>query len=214
MNKAEILDGIKAMSMTEKDYDVLLGLCDSLSDEIFSKVIELILEGDLLISDFEPLLEDGESRKVVSESIAAQRSLYESASKLAAFREESGTGDDAIYQEYAIAKGDASYSDEKEKELSDILSSLAYGSGSSDPVTQACRARLYKDLMDGGVSEDEARHWMMSLDDFMVPVDWSNVRLNGYDLDFMRSKGLTEDMMKKIKAVAERIRMPAREGAR
>jgi hypothetical protein len=202
MTKQGIIDGIDSMRICEKDYDTLNMLCDYLDDSVFSKIMELILEGDLKISDFEPVFSDSAIGKAIAESIETQNELYTEMSRLAEFRAATDI------QKYGIVKGDSGYMDEKTEEINNILFSLVSQSSTGDPITDACRKKLYSDLLSGAISAGDASHWLMSINDYVIPVDYDHIVLNQVDIDFMNRNDLSVEGIKKIKSLAEYLRLP------
>lgn len=213
MNREEFLRAIDEMKIYEEDYKVISSLMGSSEDTFFVKVLEEVVKGNLQWSDFSRVFADGKYGATLSRNLESQQRLYEQLSRLARFRRE--TLNDPSYQidpsttMVGVTKrgqGESEYQFYTESELAE-RSALVRGLLSTDPsdsdIVKASKLRIYSAVQSGTISESDL---LLFARDYIVPISFEGQTLSESDISFMQSRGLTEDQVRKIKALSAFLR--------
>lgn len=102
----DILHKVDKMEIHERDYDTIKMLLKNTDEELFTKILEEVLLGNLYWSDFERYLANTNYPKLLRESIKSQMEMNSELSKLKALRMSIIDGEgDADKQNIAIKSG-------------------------------------------------------------------------------------------------------------
>jgi hypothetical protein len=213
MTGRELMSAIDKMAIYQKDYDAITALLALEDDRLFVKVIEEIAEGALRFTDLYRIFGDQKYASVLASNLESQQRLKEEIERTIAFRREFGPDPDysidpmttkigvTVQETGAPAKAfyDASEQDERSQQIYTLLSP----DQSDDLVTRRLKLAIYSAFQSGSISEDDL---MLFARDYIVPISEERQVLNGSDLSFMVENNLTEQQMKKIKALSAFLR--------
>jgi len=212
MTRNEMLEKIDKLAIYEKDYKVIESLIN-VDDRFFVKVIEEILEGNLFFSDFERIFQDESYSAILSRNLEAQEKLRTEIIRLAEFRKQ--TLNDPSYFidlktiSVGVTKTDPSdplnefYSYEKNMVVNNQIYQLLDTVSSDSPELVAVKLRIFKALELGQINKED---FLLFAKDYIVPISEEGQVLDRSDINFMVENGLTEDQMKKLKALSKFIR--------
>jgi hypothetical protein len=213
VNREEFLRAIDEMKIYEEDYRVISSLMGSAEDTFFVKVLEEVINGNLQWSDFSRIFADGKYGAMLAGNLESQQRLYEELGRLARFRRE--TLNDPSYQidpsttRVGVTKqvqGDAEYqfyTASEQAERSALIRDLLSTDPSDSPVVKASKVRIYSAIQSGLIAESDL---LLFARDYIVPISFEGQKLNESDINFMQKNGLTEDQVRKIKALSAFLR--------
>jgi hypothetical protein len=212
MTRSEMLDKIDRMPIYEKDYKVIESLIN-VDDRFFVKVMEEILEGNLFFSDFDRIFKDESYASILSRNLEAQDKLRTEIFRLAEFRRQilndPGYSIDLKTINIGVTKTDPGdplnefYSYERNMAVDNQIYQLLDTISSDNPELVAVKLRIFKALELGQISKED---FLLFAKDYIVPISEEGQVLDRSDVNFMVENGLTEDQMKKLKALSKFIR--------
>lgn len=220
--KEEIIDFIDHLNITENNYDIILYLVKNADNAFFTKVMEEIKDGNLTFNDFIRMFSTDES---LDETLSAQSKIYRE-QKLLRERYLEAEQLLEIEKNKNIHNVVNKYGNKRFKELttmyknktgntvnytaSDIekenilLSMLSQDS--LDIMEQQYKNAALNKLLGVDMTDSERVEFvdsmLLSINDFIVPVDFNHIVLTKNDLMFAKENGMTEDDMKKMKSFA------------
>lgn len=211
MTRKEILRKIDEMVIYEKDYRIIEMLLDGTSEKFFVKVLEEIFSGNLFFSDFETIFKDGSYETMIRQNLEIEEKLQKEIERTIAFRREMDSTfsinpsttrlgitlpdeTDVVYDYYQEIKNET-----LQRSISQLFNSLP---GDTDLV-KASKLRVWNALQNGDISEED---FLLFAKEYVVPLSPEYQVLDQFDLDFMFQNNLTEDEVKKLKALALFVR--------
>lgn len=194
MNRQELLDNIDNMIIYEKDYDTLSKLVKYCSPRLFTKIMEEVFLDNLYISDFDSVFPDDISDGI-SKEIVRQADIENRYYNLLSLRHQLDSNSN-FTNGIAISSDDTNYSRELDNAKKNLISELFEKSKDDDASLRQVKEILYEKLM------SNPEKFLFSRDDYLVPISFSDITLDSYDFEFQVKNGITEDEMKKIKAVS------------
>jgi hypothetical protein len=213
LNKSELLSAIDRLTLYEKDYESVKSLLAIGDDRFFVKVIEEIVLGNIRFTDLYRVFSDQKYSQALERNLEAQRRLKEEIERTIAFRRETGPDPDysidpetteiGVTRQDSLSPTKEFYdqltSEEKSKMVYDLLSP----DQSDGPVTRQSKLAVYSAFSAGTISEEDI---LLFARDYIVPISYENQVLNGSDLSFMVENNLSQDQVKKIKALSVFLR--------
>lgn len=206
--KNNLKDFITTLNITKEEYEYIIPLLN-VDDSLFTKIIEEVKNGNLKFNDFYRIFDDiPEYSNSISESIEAQEKLYNEYSLL--FKKLSELNDETLISQMSNLAIIAKYTSEgKTIEVTDIekqniLFSL-FTEDISDPFKNYYKSLMLNDIMESieNGNNEAVGSMLLSLHDYLLPVDFKNIVLNDTDRKFMKENSIiNDDEMKKIKAIA------------
>lgn len=216
MTKNEIFNLIDSMKIREKDYDIIVYLMENLDERLFLKILEEVLLGNIYWSDFERYFEyigyDNHFETIVSN----QYDLHQLLSKLIALRNSFGLEHPSVNK----------LSIQANKEVSrdfrnDILYELSRKNPNDSLTTELFKVNMFNAIINARVSTEldmepstnngilyiNADDIMLTINDYVLPIDYNYIRLSDNDYVYMSNNNISEDMMKKIRAVSDYLKM-------
>ena len=226
-------DKIDALDISPLDCDTLLKMLNNMSPEMFAKAMEEIVDGDLKISDFADILADTQYSEFLKTNIPAQYNLKR---QITAYNKllnnvygvdlnnlffDTMLGIDGDYISRYIEshlndpdpdkvnKVREFYDDELSELKKDIIYSLSLDNKNDSILQIACKNSILNDLL---ATEDkqpnalQAADLLFSIEDYILPVSPQFQVITDADKYFMNKNNVSEDMMKKIKAIAMFLR--------
>lgn len=202
----ELFEYIDRMTITNSQYDVLEKLIENTEDQLFVKIIEELKNENLNFSDFLNLLEGTYFYNHLEKSIDNQGKIYSELSNLILTAKDLKVANIVNYTANLVSLYEKRDDDGNIIEkISDIeketILSTFFTDEQKDPSIQFYMDLLLKDLL----LDPTKKHIddiLLSLNEFVVPVDLRYVQLNEADLLYAQENNLTEDEMKKIKSLA------------
>jgi len=208
MTTSDFLNKIDDMIFYEDDYDIWMNLLNNAEDKFFVKVLEEILEGNLYISDFKRIFAGSSYEELIRQNILNQDKLTKELSRLIAFRNSTDDGLDFSSRSLGIAKPDMILennalrtiydnvlNDIKEDALYQLLATV----NTDSEIIRQAKLRIFNAVKDGIINKEELLLFVRS---FIIPIDYRYQTLDISDKNFMLEHNLTEDEMKKMKALA------------
>lgn len=208
MTKNEMLRAVDALDIYERDYETLVQLMDNLSDDLFVKIIEEILEGNLFFSDFERLFADESYASTLKNNFEAQDKLKKELDRTLAFRRltqgQSFSIDPTTTRIGITVPAEGTdmrtfYDQVKTEVTQDQIYSLFETIENDDPVVRASKLRVYNAFQSGEISEED---FLLFARDFILPIAIEHQILDKSDLRFMADNKLSEEKVKKLKALS------------
>lgn len=208
MTKNEMLRAVDALDIYERDYETLVQLMDNLSDDLFVKIIEEILEGNLFFSDFERLFADESYASTLKNNFEAQDKLKKELDRTLAFRRltqgQSFSIDPTTTRIGITVPAEGTdmrtfYDQVKTEVTQDQIYSLFETIENDDPVVRASKLRVYNAFQSGEISEED---FLLFARDFILPIAIEHQILDKSDLRFMADNNLSEEKVKKLKALS------------
>lgn len=212
MTRNEIFFLIDQMEFKEKDYETLIFLMDNLTDDLFVKILEEILGGNLFIQDFEQNIGNFYTN-LLKRNLENQEKLTREVERLVNYRRNILGEDFAInFDSFlgivrpTLESGNREFYNEinteiKENFIYDMLTIMPTDS----ELTKSAKIRILKAIENTGeLTNNEPS---VSIDDILffaksniIPLSINEQILDISDKDFMFENNLTEEQMKKIKA--------------
>jgi hypothetical protein len=204
MTRQEMLDRVDSLMIYSKDYEVIKTLF-TLEDKLFVKIFEEILQGNIFFSDFERIFSDESYANMIKNNFQEQEKLRIEILRLSQFRKDISSILDPSLSRLAITnsisgtKIDNLYESEKTKTINNQLYQLLDTIPSDNDLVRASKLRIYRKIESGEISEDD---FLLFIRDYLVPVSFEHQLLDKSDVNFMKENNITEDQMKKIKALS------------
>lgn len=82
LSKNELIQAINTMSLHKRDYDIISKLLSIASDELFTKIVEEVVNGELYWSDFETFLAETNYPDIVENNLKQQDELWKSINRI------------------------------------------------------------------------------------------------------------------------------------
>lgn len=208
-NKKQILDKIDDLIIHEKDYDTLSILLNIADERFFVKVMEEILDGNLFIQDFERWFSRDESyENILEQNLRTQLKLKTEIQRLIDYRKnilgEIYSAED-ISKSMALIKplDDENYKDlyyEQDKYIKeDTIYQLLTIKSEDNELIKTAKTKIMKAYKNNEITRDDI---LLFADNHIIPISYEHQVINSVDNEFMYENNLTEDEMKKIKALA------------
>jgi hypothetical protein len=211
MKLKEFLRKIDAMDIYEKDFDTILNLLNNTNDRFFVKVMEEVVNGNLFFSDFERVFQDESYAEILKTNLEAQKKLENDITKLVEFRRnillesnytnEAATTKIGMTQQFEGDQYKNFYSTQAQNTVKELYYQLFDSTESESDIVKAAKIKIYDTMFNnqGELTRDDMLFFKKSQ---ILPIDFSYQILNRSDLNFMIKYSLTEDEMKKIKALS------------
>lgn len=226
----DILHKVDKMEIHERDYDTIKMLLKNTDEELFTKILEEVLLGNLYWSDFERYLANTNYPKLLRESIKSQMEMNSELSKLKALRmsiidEDEG---DADKQSIAIKSGSL-YSDEFSLFKDKIIYELTKIDKNDTALTIVYKYKLYNVIknaeyfnnlnttdrsnltfLENKIIDANGKEYdylnpddiLFLIDEYLLPVDMKYQVLDDFDYNYMEEHNLTPETMQQIKSVS------------
>ena len=213
MTRNEMMNAIDRMIIYEKDYITLKKMIDVLEDKLFVKILEEILEGRIFLSDFERIFLDESYISTLSRNLETQDKLRKELDRMLAFKREvdadpayaidptttkigitipsEGTDIRAFYDEVAL------------EVRKDQLYSLFETVSSDSLLIREAKLRVANLIQDGEIDEEDI---LLFSRDYILPIDIEHQVLDKNDMQFMTQNNLSEQQVKKLKALSYFLR--------
>lgn len=211
-----IIESIDSLPIYSKDYGIIKDILSHSDPKLFASIVEGIIDGDIYWLDFEKILANTGYSTMVEKTLESQEKLSDEYSKLMALRS-TLYGEDVEYSLKNLALGKSvdntdeeslMYQHELDNARENILYELTKISEEDTDLSILCRIKLFNYLMnyeDELAPEDQKinpEEIFLFINDYLVPIDYRYQVLDSTDFSFMKENGLTEDEMKKYKAMA------------
>jgi hypothetical protein len=204
MTRDEMISAVDRMVIYEKDYKTLSLLMANLEDSLFVKILEEVLLGNLFLSDFERIFSDSSYASTLKRNLQAQNSLKKELDRLIAFR---GQTDQAISLVGMYPPADQNlrtfYDQVKLEEIESQLYNMFETKADEDPLTRQLKLRIFEALSTNQISKED---FLLFSKEYILPISIEHQILNKSDLQFATQNNLSEDQVKKIKALSYFIR--------
>jgi len=217
--KQELFNFIENLNITTSNYEDILYLVQNCDDALFTKIIEEMKNGHLVLNDFTRLFKENDS---LEESIDKQEKLYNEHTLL----RERLLNITALYRNTATNKISANYGTyENTLRLKNLTTQFANKDANNkitasasdiekqnfilsvidqptdDPLEDLYRVNMINKMLDT-TDSDFIDSMLLSLHDYLVPVDYEHIVLTEHDKEFAKNNNMTDDDMKKMKSLA------------
>jgi hypothetical protein len=208
MTKQEMLTKIDGLVIYQKDYDVIRVLLNNTSDEFFVKVIEEILLGNLYFSDFERIFPSGTYETIIKQNLESQDNLRREIERTIAFRREvenSNYNIDLKNTKLGVFLPDEGselydfYEEERVNVIDNQIYELLETIPTDNDLVRTAKFKIYEALKNGDISKED---FLLFAKDYIVPISFEHQVLDKSDINFMIENNLTEEQVKKIKALS------------
>ena len=204
---------IENLEITDEMYDYIVPLLEA-DDALFTKIIEEVKNNNLKFNDFYRIFDDIPNyADTIKNSIDAQEKLYNEYyllyQLLNGLNEQSAElrlNNLGIIKSYITEQDDGTENtiSVEDIEKRNILFSL-FTEDISDPFKNFYKSMMLNKIVEGieNNQNEAVENMLLSLHDYLVPVDFNHVVLNNTDREFMKANNIkSEDEMKKIKSLA------------
>ena len=193
--KQELKDFIDSIQISEGvlgNYDVIKTLLNDADASLFTKIIEEIKDGNLTFEDFKSFLT---TKDLLNASIENQADLYNEYMLVKSIETEDQSLTYGLLG--TISNNNSNTLTAKENLIYSIVSKQT-----DNPTEKLYKDMIMKDLLNGVDVSDSI---LLSVNDFIVPIDFEHTILDDTDRQYMIDNNLSEDTMKKTKAFAAYI---------
>lgn len=195
MTKEEILTSIDSMTIYKDDVEVIQNLLKYCNDTLFVKIMEEIFLGNLLFSDLKPIFNSPEYTNLLEKSLSFQTAFSEYYKKYSdLLTAKNLTNDLKLVNLMTIDRNIVFL--EKKNQIYSILFSKT-----GDAMTEFYQNVALQDILNNPSNLDNI---LLSVSDYIVPIDYNYIQLTEADTLFMKQEQISEEEMKKIKSVALR----------
>lgn len=195
MTKEEILASIDSMTIYKDDVEVIQNLLKYCNDTLFVKIMEEIFLGNLLFSDLKPIFNSPEYTNLLEKSLSFQTAFSEYYKKYSdLLTAKNLTNDLKLVNLMTIDRNIVFL--EKKNQIYSILFSKT-----GDAMTEFYQNVALQDILNNPSNLDNI---LLSVSDYIVPIDYNYIQLTEADTLFMKQEQISEEEMKKIKSVALR----------
>lgn len=209
MTREEILDAIDELVIYEKDYDIIRLLLDNTDDEFFVKIIEEVVNNNLYFSDFDRMFTDSRYGSILEQNLESQAKLRTEIERIIAFRKEYMKNNDYTIDLKTTRLGifvpddnDTTLYDFYDEEVKNIIDNSIFELFESIPsdndMIRAAKFKVYEKFEGGDLKRED---FLLFAKEYIIPLAYEHQVLNKTDIDFMIQNGLTEEQVKKIKAL-------------
>ena len=217
MRRDEMIKRIDNLQIHEKDYDTLLNLLNNADDRFFVKVLEELLEGNLYLQDFERIFSDNRYENVLEQNLMTQRNLQKEIQRLIDYRTNilkevydiDSFGKLGIPRQINGSFYDSLYETLDAEIKDDLIYQLLEVSPQDTEIIRDSKIKILSKFTSGEVSRNDI---LLFANSHIIPIAYEYQTLNNADNEFMYERGLTEEQMKKIKALATFFRRNNFEG--
>jgi hypothetical protein len=208
MTKQKMLTKIDGLVIYQKDYDVIRVLLNNTSDEFFVKVIEEILLGNLYFSDFERIFPSGTYETIIKQNLESQDKLRREIERTIAFRREVENANyniDLKNTKLGVFLPDEGselydfYEEERVNVIDNQIYELLETIPTDNDLVRTAKFKIYEALKNGDISKED---FLLFAKDYIVPISFEHQVLDKSDINFMIENNLTEEQVKKIKALS------------
>jgi hypothetical protein len=208
MTKQEMLTKIDRLVIYQKDYDVIRVLLNNTNDEFFVKVIEEILLGNLYFSDFERIFPSGTYETIIKQNLESQDKLRREIERTIAFRREVENANyniDLKNTKLGVFLPDEGselydfYEEERVNVIDNQIYELLETIPTDNDLVRTAKFKIYEALENGDISKED---FLLFAKDYIVPISFEHQVLDKSDINFMIENNLTEEQVKKIKALS------------
>jgi hypothetical protein len=204
MTRDAMITAIDNMVLYSEDYKTISFLMANLEDSLFVKILEEILIGNLFFSDFERILSDSSYASVLENNLKAQNDLKTELDRLIAFR---GSTNQSTTLLGMYPPGDANlrqfYELIKEEEVSAQIYNLFEINPSDNDVIRTLKVRMFEALQ---ANEIDKNDFLLFAREYILPISIEHQILNNSDRQFAQKNNLSDDQVKKMKALSYFIR--------
>lgn len=189
--KQELFNYIDNMTISDKYYDIILDLLNNTSDKLFTKIIEEIKDGNLKYEDFTSVFGNSVdfSEYFDNQHTAIMQKKAIDAANIA--------NTNRFIESQVYTSDSQIVKTERENILSDIFMNLS----KKNEAETIAAAEIIPALLNSASSREEfINNMLLSLEDFVVPMDYNLIKLNSFDLKYMLDNNISETDMKKMKA--------------
>lgn len=195
MTKEEILTSIDSMTIYKDDVEVIQNLLKYCNDTLFVKIMEEIFLGNLLFSDLKPIFNSPEYTNLLEKSLSFQTAFSEYYKKYSdLLTAKNLTNDLKLVNLMTIDRNIVFL--EKKNQIYSILFSKT-----GNAMTEFYQNIALQDILNNPSNLDNI---LLSVSDYIVPIDYNYIQLTEADTLFMKQEQISEEEMKKIKSVALR----------
>lgn len=219
MNKDMIFDKIEKMEIREKDYPIILHLLNNSEPKLFLKILEEVLEKNLLWSDFERYLEVYGYSDLLGSNIQRQVEISQILTKLHNLRNLLGLEHPTI-NKFAVnlTSSDIEISSSFRD---DLLYELTKKNPNDNFTAELLKAKLFNSIVNGkvildnniptgeldGITYINGNDILLTINEYILPIDAQYQDLNEYDYQYMMENNISEEMTKKIKSIYNYIKL-------
>jgi len=213
MTREDMMSAVDQLVIYEKDYETLSLLLNNADDRFFIKVLESIFKGELYIEDFERIFADDTYTNILEQNFKTQLALKTEVERLLDYRNNI-LGDtlytiDSIQGKLGIVSPnvgddyDTLYDTASEEIRDDLIYQLLYTTERDPAVVREAKIKLLEQFTNKELSRDDL---LLFTDSLIIPLSYEYQTLNQADNEFMIQNKITEQEMKKMKALSMFLR--------
>lgn len=195
MTKEEILASIDSMTIYKDDVEVIQNLLKYCNDTLFVKIMEEIFLGNLLFSDLKPIFNSPEYTNLLEKSLSFQTAFSEYYKKYSDLLTAKNLTNDLKLVNLMTIDRNIVFLEKKNRIYSILFSKTG------NAMTEFYQNIALQDILNNPSNLDNI---LLSVSDYIVPIDYNYIQLTEADTLFMKQEQISEEEMKKIKSVALR----------
>ena len=207
--KNKLIDFVANMNLYDgKDYEILKSMLLIMEPTLFVKIIEEMKDNNLSLKDFYRLFESTNYGETIANSLENQANLYDEYTRLISLLLdyhiiEEGDKLNNLVTFATVIVNNKKYSVAEVEKIQKIFE--LYIKDTNDPYKEFFKDKIFsdflKEIQGKSVNISALDNILLSMQDYLVPVDYRYIELTDDDKNYAYNNKLTTDQMKKLKSM-------------
>ena len=207
--KNKLIDFVANMNLYDgKDYEILKSMLLVMEPTLFVKIIEEMKDNNLSLKDFYRLFESTNYGETIANSLENQANLYDEYTRLISLLLdyhiiEEGDKLNNLVTFATVIVNNKKYSVAEVEKIQKIFE--LYIKDTNDPYKEFFKDKIFsdflKEIQGTTVNVSALDNILLSMQDYLVPVDYRYIELTDDDKNYAYNNKLTTDQMKKLKSM-------------
>lgn len=207
--KNKLIDFVANMNLYDgKDYEILKSMLLVMEPTLFVKIIEEMKDNNLSLKDFYRLFKSTNYGETIANSLENQANLYDEYTRLISLLLdyhiiEEGDKLNNLVTFATVIVNNKKYSVAEVEKIQKIFE--LYIKDTNDPYKEFFKDKIFsdflKEIQGTTVNVSALDNILLSMQDYLVPVDYRYIELTDDDKNYAYNNKLTTDQMKKLKSM-------------
>ena len=207
--KNKLIDFVANMNLYDgKDYEILKSMLLVMEPTLFVKIIEEMKDNNLSLKDFYRLFESTNYGETIANSLENQANLYDEYTRLISLLLdyhiiEEGDKLNNLVTFATVIVNNKKYSVAEVEKIQKIFE--LYIKDTNDQYKEFFKDKIFsdflKEIQGTTVNVSALDNILLSMQDYLVPVDYRYIELTDDDKNYAYNNKLTTDQMKKLKSM-------------
>lgn len=193
MTKDELLTAIDSMTIYKDDVEVIQNLIKYCNDTLFVKIMEEIFLGNLMFSDLKTIFADRDYQNILEKSLSFQTAFSEYCRKYSELLEAKQLTNDLMELNLMTIENNIVLIEKKNQ-----IYSILFNKNNNE-IEEFYQNIALQDILK---NPDNLNNILLSISDYIVPIDYSKIQLTESDRLYMEQEQISEELMKKIKSLS------------